>query len=87
MQLPTAKPVTVLPLDPLTEQTKGVVELKITGLPDAPPVAETLSVPPTMTEGTAPKEMICPSLEKVIVLDWNKLETPPTVTVVVVVLE
>jgi len=87
MQLPTATPVTVLPFDPFVEQTKGFVELKITGLPDAPPVAETVPVPPTMTEGAAPKEMLCPSLEKAVVVDWKEADTPPTVTKLVIVVE
>ena len=40
---------------PLTVQTPGVAEVNTTGLPDAPPVAVTVPVPPTLTVGVAPK--------------------------------
>ena len=39
--------------------TSGVVLVKVTGLPDAPPVAETLPAPPTDTVGVGPKVMVC----------------------------
>lgn len=54
MQLPAAKAVTVLPA---TVQMLGVMPVKVTELPDAPPVALTVPVPPTVTEGAEPKLM------------------------------
>ena len=55
VHVPTAKPITVLPL---TEQTPVVVEENVTGLFDAPPVADTVPVPPTLTVGADPKVMV-----------------------------
>jgi hypothetical protein len=52
VQVPAASPVTVLPE---IEQVEGVVLAKTIGLPDAPPVALTVPVPPTVTfAGAAP---------------------------------
>ena len=48
-------PVTVLPL---TVQTLVVVEVNVTGLPDAPPVAETVPMPPTLNVGAMPKLIV-----------------------------
>jgi len=45
VQLPAVTPVTV---PPLIVQTPAVVELKVTGFPESPPVAETNPVPPTI---------------------------------------
>ena len=58
--LPTATPVTVLPLVPLVVQIPTVVELNMTGLPEPPPVAVTVPVPPTkmLGLGTGPKTMV-----------------------------
>ena len=56
VHVPTAKPVTMLPL---IVQTPAVVEVNVTGLFDAPPVADTVPVPPTLTVGAAPKVMVC----------------------------
>ena len=50
LQVPVVKAVTVLPLVPLTVQIVSVVEVKTTGLPEAPPVAPTVVVPPTTSE-------------------------------------
>ena len=58
MHVPIVTPVTMLPLVPPVVQTKGVVELNVTGLPDAPPVADTVPVLPTITVGAAPKAMV-----------------------------
>ena len=57
VQVPTASPVTVLPL---TVQMPGVVVLNVTGLPDAPPVALTVVVPPTLKD--AGLKLIAPML-------------------------
>ena len=59
VQLPAARAVTVLPLVPLVVQTVCVVLVKVTGLPDAPPVADTVPVPPTESVGTGPKLTLC----------------------------
>ena len=56
VQVPTATPVTVLPL---TVQMLGVLEAKTTALPEAPPVALTVPVLPTLTLGATPKLMLC----------------------------
>ena len=45
MQVPTAAPMTVLPFVPLTVQTVGVVEVKVTAKPDVA-VALAVVVPP-----------------------------------------
>ena len=67
VQLPLAMPVIV---EPLTLQTAGVVVLKVTSLPDAPPVALALVVPLTvMVESTnwiAPPTMVWVPLETVM---------------------
>ena len=55
VQVPAATPVTVLPL---TVQTPVVVEANVTGLPDAPPVADTVPIPPTTAAGAEPKLII-----------------------------
>ena len=55
MQFPAVTPVTVLPL---TVQTPVVWEVKATGLPEAPPAALTVPVPPTTTEGAVPKVIV-----------------------------
>ena len=47
VHVPATTPVTVMPLVPLTMQIPGVVEVKVTGLPEAPPVALAVVVPPT----------------------------------------
>ena len=44
-------------VDPLTVQTNGVVLLNVTALPDKPPVALTVPVPPTSRLGGVPKTM------------------------------
>ena len=44
---------------PDTEQMLDVFDVKITGLLDAPPVADTVPVPPTVMLGAAPKVMVC----------------------------
>jgi hypothetical protein len=56
MQFPVAKAVMVLPT---MLQIVGVFEVNVTALPEAPPVAETVSVPPTIKFGATPKLMIC----------------------------
>ena len=55
VQVPAVTPVTVLPL---TVQTLGFVEVKITGLPDFPPLADIVPIPPTNTVGTEPKLIV-----------------------------
>ena len=55
VQVPAATPVTVLPL---TVQTPVVVEVNVTGLPDRPPVAETVPLPPTLNVGAVPKLIV-----------------------------
>ena len=68
MQLPAVKAVTVLPLVPPTVQISGVVEVNVTGLPEAPPVAVSVPVPPpNANTGTEPKVMDCePATFKVL---------------------
>ncbi len=58
VQLPAANPETVA-AD--TEQYAGVSLLKITALPDAPPVAATSPVPPATMVGEVPKVIVWPS--------------------------
>jgi hypothetical protein len=58
VQVPTVTPVTVEPLVPLTVHTLGVLLLKMTGLPESPPVAVTVPVPPTATVGAVPTVMV-----------------------------
>ena len=57
-QAPVVTPVTTEPLVPETVHTAAVVLVKTTALPDAPPVAVTVPVPPTTTVGGAPKVMV-----------------------------
>lgn len=52
VQVPAGMMVMVLPLFPPALQTVGVIELKMTGEPDAPPVALAVVVPPV--RGTEP---------------------------------
>ena len=59
VQMPAATPVTVFP-DML--QVPGVKLVKVTALPEAPPVALTVPVPPATMLGAAPKLMLW--------LDW-----------------
>lgn len=54
MQVPSAPPVTVLPV---IVHTLRVVLLKVTELPEAPPVALTVAVAPTASVGAVPKTM------------------------------
>ena len=56
MQLPTIRAVTELSV---TVQTVGVVVVKVTALPDEPPVALTVPVPPTLIVGEVPKLIVC----------------------------
>ena len=49
---------------PLTPHVAGVVEVNVTGFPEAPPAAVTTPVPPTTTVGAAPNVMVwlaCPT--------------------------
>ena len=46
------------PLVPVAVHTAGVVLVKVTGLPESPPVAEAVPVPPTTTLGAAPKVIV-----------------------------
>ena len=66
VQLPAETPVTVVPL---TLQTSGVVVLKLTALPDAPPLALAVVVPSTATlDGAKPiAPMVCAALPMVMV--------------------
>jgi len=48
VQVPVATPVTVLPFVPLAVQIVGVVDVKVTGKPDPPPVALAVVVPFTV---------------------------------------
>ena len=57
IQEPTDTPVTILLLVTLVVQTVGVSELKVTRLPDAPPIADTAPMPSTIKVGAAPKVM------------------------------
>ena len=59
MHVPAATPVTVDPVTPLTVQMLVVVLVKITALPEPPPVAETTPLPPTLMLGADPKLMLC----------------------------
>ena len=63
MQFPAVTPVTV---PPLTVQTPVVWEVKVTGLPEAPPAALTVPVPPTTTEGAVPKVIVWSSLSDIV---------------------
>ena len=56
MQVPIARPLTTLPD---TVQMLVVFDVKTTGLLDAPPVADTIPVPPTVMLGAVPKVMVC----------------------------
>ena len=56
VQVPAAEPLTSAPE---IEQTEGVREANVIGLPDAPPVAVTLPDPPTAMTGAAVKEIDC----------------------------
>ena len=67
MQVPTATPVMMLPLAPLVVQIAGVFEVNTTGLPEAPPMADSVPMPPTLTEGTAPKLKVWLPLPMVMV--------------------
>ena len=58
VQVPVVTPVMVAPLVPLAVHTAGVVLVKVTGLPEAPPVAEAVPVPPTTTVGAVSKTMV-----------------------------
>ena len=55
VQVPTVMPVTMLPL---TVQTPAVVEVNLTGLPEPPPVADAVPVPPKFKVGAAPKLIV-----------------------------
>jgi hypothetical protein len=69
-------------LVPPTVQTARVVEVKVTGLPEAPPVAVAVPVPPTASVGADPKLMLCdPNVVVVVVA------TVDVVVVVVVVVD
>ena len=61
---------TMLTVLPETVQTPVVVEAKVTALPDAPPVAETLNVPAGVKVFAAitGKVMVCAAL--LIVMFW-----------------
>lgn len=50
-------PITAAVLEPLMLHTPGVSVLKMTGLPDPPPVALTVPVKPTATVGAGLKPM------------------------------
>ena len=50
VHVPPVVMVTVLPFVPLTVHTVGVIELKMTGNPESPPVAAAVVVPPMLTE-------------------------------------
>jgi hypothetical protein len=53
VHVPTPTRVRVVPLVPVAVHTPGVVELKVTGLPEAPPVAESVNGPsPNMRSGS-----------------------------------
>lgn len=59
MQVPAVSMVTVLPLMLHTDVVTGT--LKVTALPEAPPVAETAKLPPVLNvtgPGLAPKVMV-----------------------------
>ena len=59
VHVPPAISATVAPLVPDTVQTPVVAEVKVTGLPEAPPVALTVTfVAITVGEGAAPNEMV-----------------------------
>ncbi len=49
VHVPAVKAVMVAPFVPVAVQTLGVVDEKVTGLPEAPPVALAVVVPPTLT--------------------------------------
>ena len=57
MKVTTAMPITAAVLEPLMLHTPGVSVLKMTGLPDPPPVALTVPVKPTATVGAGLKPM------------------------------
>jgi len=68
-QLPTLVYLTVEPFVPETLQTPASVEEsteKTTGLPDAPPVANSVAVPPTKPEGGAVKLIVWEAFPTVI---------------------
>src|SRR4051812_17017819 len=60
VQVPTPTIVTVLPFNPPVEQTAGVLELKVTALPEAPPVALTVNAAsPKALPPRALKVIVC----------------------------
>ena len=60
VQMPTATIVTVAPFVLLVVQTAVVWLAKVTGLPDAPPVAETVkAVSLKVLPASAPKVIVC----------------------------
>ena len=59
VQVPSAISATVAPLVPETVQTLVVAEVNVTGLPEAPPVALTVTLVPYMEgEGAVPNEIV-----------------------------
>ena len=58
VQVPAVTPLTVEPFVPLTVHMPVVVLLKVTGLPDAPPVAVSAPLLPTAIVGATPKFMV-----------------------------
>jgi hypothetical protein len=68
VQLPVLMPVTVLPD---TVQIPGVVDEKVTALPDAPTVAMIDPEPPTTTVGAVPKLLLCdPGAMVMVCVAW-----------------
>jgi hypothetical protein len=67
-QLPVAKAVTVLDT---TVQIVGVVDLKVTGLPDPPPVASNVAVPPVTNciEEKLKFKMLCDAIVERITME------------------
>ena len=63
VQVPAA---IALTLAPETLQMPGVMLVKVTELPDAPPVATSAAMPPTIATGGAPKLTVCAALPMVM---------------------
>ena len=65
MQVPAAIPLTLaLEPDTDTEQVEGVDDVNVTASPEDA-VAERADVPPTLSGGMAPNEMVCDPLPTV----------------------
>ena len=83
VQVPADTPTMVLPLIPDTIQTLGVTLTKKTGLPEAPPVALAVVIPPrAKVDGVKMiGPMLCSALPITMVITWMTLPALESVTV------